>query len=57
MVRWQRFGQLFGRASDCAYRDSFSICASSPNRLQITQIAVDLEKRNLHFREAQAAGL
>ena len=39
MLRGQRCGQLSGRASNCAYRDSFfRICASSPNRPQITQI-------------------
>jgi hypothetical protein len=57
MVRWQHCGQLSGRVSNYAHCDTFSIYASSPNRPQITQIAVDLEKRNLHFREAQAAGL
>jgi hypothetical protein len=41
MVRGPRFGQLSGRASNCAYRDSLSIYASSPNRPQITQIYAD----------------
>jgi len=50
MLCARRYGQFSGRASNCAYRRSFSICASSPNRSQITQNAMDLEKRNLHFR-------
>src|SRR5215471_11200290 len=41
MLCAQRCGQLFGRASSCAYRDSFSNCAWSPNRPQITQICAD----------------
>jgi hypothetical protein len=45
----QHYGQLSGRASNHAYRDFFLICASSPNRPQITQNAVILEKRNLPF--------
>src|SRR6267142_5528751 len=50
MKRAQRFGQLSGRASNCAYRDSFSICASlQPKLPQITQNPVDLEKRNLRL--------
>jgi hypothetical protein len=57
MSRAQRCGQLSGRVSNCAYRHFFLICASSPNRPQITQNAVDLEKRNLHFWGVQAAGL
>jgi hypothetical protein len=37
-LRAQDFGQLSGRASNRAYRSSFSICASLPNRSEITQI-------------------
>src|SRR4051794_35350661 len=58
MLCAQRSGQLSGRAANCACRHSVCwICASLPNRPQITQNAVILEKRNLQFRGAQAAGL
>ena len=45
MLCAQRCGQLSGRASNCACRDSFSICASlQPNVPQITQICADESK-------------
>src|SRR5215470_3215435 len=47
----QRYGQLSARASNCAYRDSFSICASLPNRPQITQICGDESKTEPRRRD------
>src|SRR4029077_14354535 len=45
MLCAQRYGQLSGRASNCACRDSFSICASlQPKLPQITQICADAIK-------------
>src|SRR5262245_60656529 len=44
MLCAQRYGQLFGRASNYASCDCFSICASLPNRPQITQIFADESK-------------
>jgi hypothetical protein len=45
MLCVQRCGLLSGRASNCAYRDSFSICASlQPKLPQITQICTDESK-------------
>jgi hypothetical protein len=50
MSHAQRSGQSCGRAWNCAYRDSFSICASlQPKLSQIYAILANLEKRNLHF--------
>ena len=50
MSHAQRSGQSYGRAWNCAYRDSFSICASlQPKLSQIYAIVANLEKRNLHF--------
>jgi hypothetical protein len=43
--RAQNCGQFSGRASNCAYRDFFSICASlQPKLPEITQICTDESK-------------
>src|SRR3982751_6214477 len=56
MLCAQRYGQLSRRVSNCACRDSFSICASSHPKLpQITQNHTDLGKTETADLQKKAA--